>query len=101
MKKFYLVDPSITRRHSGTGLGLALCKRLTEAMGGHIACNSMPGKGSHFWITVTLPAVADDSQAAAAIGGISDADAQLSPSSTSSPNTAGRGTHIAFVFRKF
>jgi hemerythrin-like metal-binding protein/PAS domain S-box-containing protein len=61
-------DNSLTRRHGGTGLGLALCKRLVTLMSGEIGFTSQPGQGSTFWFTLALPVherpVADDSSSA-------------------------------------
>ncbi len=36
----------------GTGVGLAICKRLTDAMGGEIGLSSKPGMGSRFTVTL-------------------------------------------------
>lgn len=47
-------DGSSTRRYGGTGLGLALCKQLSEMMDGSIGVSSQPGVGSRFWFEVQL-----------------------------------------------
>lgn len=47
---FVQADISITRKYGGTGLGLALTKRLVELMGGEIALASEAGEGSQFLI---------------------------------------------------
>jgi PAS domain S-box-containing protein len=52
---FTQADSSTTRKYGGTGLGLALTKKLCEAMGGTIAVESRLDQGSVF--TIRLPAV--------------------------------------------
>jgi PAS domain S-box-containing protein len=47
-KSFSQIDSSMTRRQGGTGLGLILCKRIVEAMGGSIQVQSEEGRGSEF-----------------------------------------------------
>jgi diguanylate cyclase (GGDEF)-like protein/PAS domain S-box-containing protein len=55
-QKFSQVDRSIARKYGGTGLGLALSKRLCEAMSGTMGMTSVQNEGSVFWFTAQLPA---------------------------------------------
>lgn len=55
--QFYQVEPSLTRKYQGMGLGLSIAKGMVEVHKGRIWVDSVVGKGSNF--TVVLPSAPD------------------------------------------
>lgn len=51
---FVQIDTPLQRRFRGAGLGLALCKRLAEVLGGRVEVESEVGRGSLFSLTIPI-----------------------------------------------
>lgn len=58
-EKFFQVEPGLTRRYGGVGLGLPIVKAFVEAHGGHVAVTSRLGQGSTFTISLPLAGPAE------------------------------------------
>jgi signal transduction histidine kinase/ActR/RegA family two-component response regulator len=61
---FFQAEATLTRRYSGTGVGLAICRDLAALMGGAVEAASQPGKGSVFTVTLPLQRMSDCQPAA-------------------------------------
>jgi len=53
---FFQVDGSMTREYGGLGIGLAICRRLVELLGGRLTHHSQPGQGSQFQLLLEFEA---------------------------------------------
>lgn len=58
-KAFTQADSSTTRKYGGTGLGLVICKKLVELMGGKISVRSKQGQGSTFTFSIQAKPVSE------------------------------------------
>ena len=61
---FRQLDAGATKRYAGTGLGLALTKRLAEAHGGCVGVHSVRGTGSTFWVELPRAAIVEPARRA-------------------------------------
>jgi signal transduction histidine kinase/ActR/RegA family two-component response regulator len=77
--RFEQADGSITRRFGGLGLGLSIAQDLAVRMGGTLSCDSTPGAGSVFFLTLPLRAAAVPAEPLTAASSRSDREDSAEP----------------------
>ena len=87
---FSQVDSSSTRRYGGSGLGLSICAKLVQLMGGEYGVQSHPGQGSVVWFTL------DPATAGAARTG-QEAMPIAVPVAPTAPMATGSGVRLLIV----
>lgn len=65
LEPFTQADDTLTRAHGGAGVGLTVCRRLVELMGGRLGVESVAGQGSVFSVSLPLKRVEMDQLEAA------------------------------------
>jgi PAS domain S-box-containing protein len=86
-ERFHRLENGLTRKTSGTGLGLYIAKRLVEAMSGRLWVVSRPGQGSTFSFSLPLTAVRHHPEQALHASG------QQNGYSLAGTNSNGNGAH--------
>jgi len=54
-REFYQAEDAISRKFGGTGLGLTLCRKFVNLLGGEIRLDSREGEGSMFAVRIPIP----------------------------------------------
>jgi len=87
---FTQLDGSSARKYGGAGMGLALCRRFLDAMGGRITLESAEGQGSTFTLYLDLPVDPGQAPAAASGPGLEGLRVLVADSSPQGRHVAGK-----------